>query len=98
MNINVKATKIDLSPAIEEAINEKIGGLEKYFDNIINCDVEVGKTTDHHNKGDIFKAEINLEVPNKILRAEVVTDDLYKSINEARNILKLEITKYKETL
>ncbi len=98
MNINVKATKIDLSPAIEEAINEKIGGLEKYFNNIINCDVEVGKTTDHHNKGDIFKAEINLEVPNKILRAEVVTDDLYKSINEARNILKLEITKYKETL
>jgi ribosomal subunit interface protein len=98
MNINIKTTLIDLTPSIEEAINEKIGGLEKYFDNIIVCDVEVGKTSEHHHKGDIYKAEVNLEVPGKILRATVVTDDLYKSINEVRDTLKLEITKYKETL
>jgi putative sigma-54 modulation protein len=98
MNIKIKATLIDLTPSIEEAINEKIGGLEKYFDNIIVCEVEVGKTSEHHHKGDIYKAEVNLEVPGKILRAEAVTDDLYKSIGEVKNKLKMELVKYKETL
>ena len=98
MNIKIKSSLLELTPSIEEAINEKIGSLEKYFDNIIVCEVEVGKTTEHHHKGDIFKAEVNLEVPGKILRAEAVTDDLYKSIGEARSKLKMEIVKYKETL
>lgn len=98
MNISIKTTKIELTPGIEAAINDKIGGLAKYFDNIIGCEVEVGKTTEHHHKGDIFRAEVNLSVPKKIIRAEAETDDLYKSINEAKDKMKVEIMKYKETL
>ncbi len=98
MDIKIKATKIELTPAIEIAVNEKFSGLEKYFDNIIGCEVEVAKTTAHHHKGDIFRAEINLQVPKKIIRAEAETDDLYKSINEAKDKIKTELLKYKETL
>jgi len=98
MNINIKATRMELTPAIETAVIEKIGGLEKYFDNIIGCEVEVGKTTNHHQKGDIFRAEANLEVPKKIIRAEAETDDLYKSLTEVKDKLKVEIIKYKEIL
>ncbi|MFA5125161.1 MAG: ribosome-associated translation inhibitor RaiA [Patescibacteria group bacterium] len=98
MNISIKGTKIELTPGIEAAVNEKIGGLSKYFDNIIGCEVEVGKTTEHHHKGDIFRAEVNLEVPKKVIRAEAESDDLYKSINEVKDKMKVEIMKYKETL
>ena len=98
MDIQIKGTKIELTPAIEQAVNEKIGGLSKYFDNIIGCEVEVGKTTEHHHKGDIFFTEINLEVPKKVIRAVAQTDDLYKSINEAKEKMKVEIMKYKEML
>lgn len=98
MDIKIKTTKMELTPAIEAAINEKIGGLDKYFGNIIGCEVEVGKTTNHHNKGDIFRAEVNLEVPKKVIRAEAETDDLYKALTEAKDKLKVEIIKYKEML
>ena len=98
MDIKIKGTKMELTPAIEIYATEKIGGLSKYFDNIIGCEVEVGKTTEHHHKGDIFRAEINLEVPRKVIRAVVETDDLYKAINEAKEKMKEEIIKYKETL
>ena len=98
MLIKIKATKMELTPAIENYIQEKIGGLEKYFDNIIGAEVEVGLTSGHHNKGDIFHAEVNLEVPKKILRAEVELDDLYKAIAAAKDVMKNEIVKYKETL
>lgn len=98
MDIKIKGTKMDLTPAIETAVNEKFGNLEKYFDNIIGCEVEVGKITNHHHKGDVFFAEVNLEVPGKIIRAVTNTDDLYKALTETKDKLKVEIVKYKETL
>ncbi len=98
MDIKIKATLMELTPSIEDYINEKIGGLNKYFDNIIACEVEVGKTTEHHHKGDIFRAEVNLSVPKKVLRAEAETDDLYKSITAVKEKLKIELIKYKETI
>ncbi|OQA36014.1 MAG: Light-repressed protein A [Parcubacteria group bacterium ADurb.Bin326] len=97
MDIKIKASKIELTEAIEAAINEKLGGLNKYFDNIIGIEVEVGKTTAHHHKGDVFRAEVNLEVPKKVIRAEAETDDLYKSLTEVKDKLKIELVKYKET-
>jgi ribosomal subunit interface protein len=98
MDIKIKATKMDLTPSIEEAVNEKFGNLEKYFDNIIGCEVEVGKTTNHHHKGDVFFAEVNLEVPKKVIRAVTETDDLYKALSETKEKIKNEIIKYKELM
>jgi len=97
MNIKIKATKIELTKAIEAAINEKLNKLNKYSDNIISAEVEVGKTTAHHHKGNVFRAEVNLEVPQKIIRAEAETNDLYKSLTKVRDKLKIELIKYKET-
>lgn len=98
MNINIKATKLALTPEIEAAVNDKIGGLAKYFDNIIGCEAEVGRTTSHHKKGDVFYAEVNLEVPKSVIRASAETDDLLKSLNEVKDKMKIEIIKYKEML
>jgi len=98
MNIQIKGTKIELTPAIEATVNEKIGSLSKYFDNILEAEVEVGRTTLHHQHGNIFRAEVNLNVPRTIIRAVAQSDDFYASINEVRDKLKQEIMKYKETL
>jgi len=98
MDIRIKATKIELTPEIEASIQDKIGGLEKYFDNIIGCEVEVGKTTNHHRKGEIFFAEANLEVPKTVIRASAETEDLLKSLNEVKDKMKIEIVKYKDAL
>lgn len=96
MQINIKATNAKLTPEAHEFINEKISSLSKYCDGVIKADVEVGLTTFHHQKGDIYKAEVNLSVPKKVLRAEVETDDIVKAINQVRDKLKMELIKYKE--
>ncbi|MFA5047766.1 MAG: ribosome-associated translation inhibitor RaiA [Patescibacteria group bacterium] len=96
MQINIKATKAKLTPVAQEIINEEINSLAKYCDCIIKAEVEVGVTTFHHQKGDIYRAEVNLEVPGKILRAEAETDDITKSMNEVKDKLKIELVRYKE--
>ncbi len=96
MEIKIKATNVKLTAEAKETIEEKVRSLSKYYNNILEADIEVGITTFHHNKGDIFRAEVNLVVPKKLLRAEAETDNITKSINEVRDKLKMELVKYKE--
>ena len=74
------------------------GGERSYMLFESGAKVEVEKTTDHHNKGKIFRAEINIHLKEKFLRAEATREDIYLAINEARDELKREFKKYKEII
>ena len=99
MKITIKTTKIKLSPALYNYIEEKIGGLQKFLKNIdkniIEAIVEVGKPSQHHQKGDIYYAEVNLRLPGKILRTEAEEWDLRVAVDKIKDDLRREIKKYK---
>ncbi len=99
MRIRIKTTNIELTPAIEEYVDNKIGGVDKLLEGmdqkVIEAKVEIGKTTQHHRKGDIFRAEVNLIVPGKLLRTEAEEWDLRVAIDEARKDLERKIRKYR---
>jgi len=97
--ISIKGTGIELTPAIKTKIRKKIQALAKFTQKMgqaVNIEVEVGKPSKHHNKGDVFYAEINLEIPEKVLRAAKEADDLYKAIDEVHEEVVRQIKKYKE--
>jgi putative sigma-54 modulation protein len=100
MNIRIKATKLELTDAIRDYFQNKIDSIEKYLGDIpvINCDVEIEKSVGGQNKGEIFRAEVNLEVPHKLLRVEKTEADLYKAIDLVKDNLEIVIKKYKEKL
>jgi putative sigma-54 modulation protein len=98
MKIDIKGTNMELTEAIKDYVNEKIGSMEKFFDNIIEARVDVGKTTNHHQKGDVFRAEVNLQVPHTLLRAEAEREDLYMAINEVKDEIQRQLKKYKEKM
>lgn len=88
MNIKIRAKGFDLTPAVEEYVNRKVSSLEKFLgmrDNIL-CDVEIGKTTNHHKSGDIFRAEVNIVEPgNGQIFAEAEEVDIYTAIDVVRD-------------
>ncbi len=98
MQANIKANNFELTPAIKSYVEKKLNMLDKYLGSIvpISCDVEVERTTRHHWKGDVFRAEINLELPGELLRIEKVEPNLYKAIEKAKDSLAPMIVKYKE--
>jgi putative sigma-54 modulation protein len=99
MQIDIKGTNLELTEAIKDYVNEKIGSLDKFFDGILEARVDIGLTTKHHQKGNIFRAEVNLEVPRKHnLRAESEREDLYMAINEVKDELQRQIKKLKEKM
>ena len=98
MKITIKSTKLELTDAIRNYFQEKMDMVEKYLGDIevINCDVEIEKSVGGQHKGEIFRAEVNLQVPHKLLRVEKTEQDLYKAIDKVKDHLDLIIKKYKE--
>ena len=100
MKINrIKGTGIDLTDAIKDAVENELSSLDAMVErwgDAASADVEVGKTTNHHQKGEIFRAEVNLTIPGKLLRAEDENEDLYVAIKNVADTLGRELNKEKE--
>lgn len=94
------ATNVEMTEAMNAYATEKVMSLERVAQRFEPCDasVEIGKTSEHHNKGDVFFAEINLTIPGNMLRARVVTDDLYAAIDQAKDDIKRQIVEAKEKM
>jgi len=98
MKITIKGTNIELSDSIYEYINSKIDTLDKFVQNVepVECWVEVEKTTDHHRKGDIFRAEGQIKLPGvRGVRAEASEWDLHQAIDKVKDELQRQLKRYK---
>lgn len=83
----IKATGLSLDPSIDEAIEKVVVAIEKFSDaqdESTLLDIEVGKTTNHHRSGDIFRAEINFHSKIGNLRAEAEKEDLFSALTSAK--------------
>ncbi len=111
MRLIIKATNFSLTPTLHEYIHKKIGKeLNGLLSDMLERDdavpggrdtveahVEVGKTTRHHKKGNVFRAEITLALPKKkVLRAEAEEWDVRVAIDRVRDEIYSEIRKWKE--
>ncbi len=98
MKIDIFANHIELTPAIKDFIEKKIGSLSKYTGGVekSNARVEISLPSRHHHSGEIFYAEGNLNFGGTLLRAETENKDLYAAITVVRDELQEQITKFKE--
>lgn len=96
----IQGTNIELTEAIRNYVTEKVESIERFTKRFDPCDVavEVGKTSEHHNKGDVFFAEMNITVPGDVVRAHAERDDLYAAIDEAKDDVKRQLVDRKEKM
>lgn len=88
-----------ISLEIKDYLYKKLAHIDKFLDpndQSILCDVELGKTTNHHKGGEVFKAEINLHIAGKNLRAVSEMEDLFAAIDVAKDEMIRELQLNKE--
>lgn len=99
MKILIKTKNFALTAEWEKFINEKIGKLEKFAKTLgkssMDVFVEVEKETNHHRKGDLFRANLQINLPGKSLMAKAHGEDLSRAVIEAKDELEIEIKKHK---
>jgi len=98
MRIDIKATKLELSEEIKVYIQKKMDMMERYLGKIqvLNCHVEVGVTVGGQQSGQIYRAEVNLDLPGELLRVERTATDIFKAIDKVKDHLVDQIKRYKE--
>ncbi len=96
MNIIIKTKNVELTGYLEKFINEKIGRLDKFLRGSIHgVLVEIKKESKHHKQGDIFMAEIIIDLPGKKLMAKSHGEDVMKAVSDAKDEMEIEIKKNK---
>lgn len=98
MNIILKATNITLTPAVSEYVEGTLGSLDKMVQNMgeaVELRVEVGRSTFHHKKGEVFFAEANLNIGRSLLRSREEALSVQAAVDEVRDGLRNELLKFK---
>ena len=100
MKINIQAPNLELTPALTEYIEKKIGGLDKFLKKFnpedILARVDVGRGSRHHRHGKVYHVDVNLVLPGGTLRAAYDDEDARKALNAVREKLQREIKKFRE--
>ncbi len=85
MKINTKATSLSITPAISDYLDKRLSKIENIIgdDTTTICDVEIARTTAHHHKGEIFRAEVHITSKHHDVYASSDKEDLYMAIDDA---------------
>ena len=100
MEVKIKQTNITLTPDVAGYLDKKLEAFEKFVadDPTAICEVEVGKTTKHHQTGNIFFAEITLTGAGGQFRAVVEEQTPLAAIDKAKDALLLDLGKTKKKM
>ncbi len=94
MKINLKATGIELTPEITAYAEKKVSALAKYLreSESVIAQVEVGKSTQHHKSGPVFRAEVHLSGPGVDVYAAAEEADLNAAIDVVKDEIAHKLT------
>ncbi len=92
MKFIVIGKNIDVTAGLKEAVESKLGKLERYF----TQDTEVHVTLSVQKNRQ--KIEVTIPVKGGIIRSEEESDDMYVSIDLVEEIIERQLRKYKTKL
>lgn len=89
---------MNVSDEVADYLQKKIDMLDKFIDPTDTstlCEVEIGRTSNHHKSGDIFRTEINIRMDGKQFRAVAEDTTPNSSIDDAKDEMARELSNYK---
>lgn len=91
MKYNVRGENIEVTPAIREYVENKIGKIERYFDSTEDVESKVNVKVINNEQ----KIEVTIPMTGLVLRAEESHSDLYAAIDLVVDKLERQIRKHK---
>lgn len=92
MRFIITGRNIEVTPGLRDAVQDKIGKLERYFtpdtEVVVTLSVQKGRQT----------IEVTIPMKGNIIRAEESSTDMYVSIDLVEEIIERQIIKYKKKL
>jgi ribosomal subunit interface protein len=87
-----------LAPTTVLYLEKRLASAEKFIpkNGKVVCDCELAKTTEHHEKGPVFYAEVNLQINGAMYRATANAETIEAAIDIMQSNLIRELQKNKK--
>lgn len=92
MKFIISGKNIDVTEGLRNAVQDKIGKLEKYFTPETEAHITLSVEKERQ------KIEVTIPVKGNIIRSEQVSNDMYVSIDLVEEIIERQLKKYKNKL
>jgi putative sigma-54 modulation protein len=92
MEFIIRGENIDVTSALKEHVERKIGKVERYFENSVDAIVNVNLKYYGDQES---KVEVTIPMTDLVLRAEVHNEDMYNAVDLASSKLERQIRKHK---
>ncbi|NPV27810.1 MAG: ribosome-associated translation inhibitor RaiA [Firmicutes bacterium] len=89
MRITVRGKNLEVTDALREYVEKRLGKLSKYLDNLDEAQVTLSVEREHH------VVEVTIPLNGMLLRGEENASDMYTSIDLVVEKLEKQIEKYK---
>lgn len=92
LNYQVRGINFEVTDAIQEYVEKRVSKLERYFKDDADYTAHVKLSA---NKNKLFTAEVLIQTPYVLVRAEDTQEDLYQAIDFIVEKLERQVRKYK---
>ncbi|MDO4803901.1 MAG: ribosome-associated translation inhibitor RaiA [Lachnospiraceae bacterium] len=92
MKFVISGKNLEVSEGLRNAVEDKLGKLEKYFAPDTKCIVTLSVEKDRQ------KVEVTVPVKGNIIRSEQVSNDMYVSIDLVEEVIERQLKKYKKKI
>ena len=102
MRVKIKATNIKISTEVEDYAYQKLTYLERFLPeaknepDLVIAEIELGKPSKHHKKGDVFYCELNLSIGKRLLRSSNFGRSITEAIDKVQEDIERKVRKEKE--
>lgn len=100
MEINVHYLNLDSTPSLDTYIEKKVSSLAKLIfaldpEDTAELQLELGRTTRHHHKGEVYKVTARLKLPRKVVRADHRHENVRAALDLVKDTLHTSLERYK---
>jgi len=97
MKIIITGKNFSLTPSLNMYVEKKLNNINKFYNQISRAKVELD-VDKNQKSGDIYRVEIWLSLPKKVIQAGEKAGDMHEAIDLAEKKVEQRLVRYKEKL
>lgn len=94
----IQGMNMEVTDAIQQYVRKRVAALEKLTKRLqpSTLGVELGRPSEHHNKGEVYYAEFQADINGEKFFASANAEDLYAAIDEVQADMKRQVIDWRK--
>lgn len=80
MEYQLYSKNVVVTDALNQYLDKRLVNVSKVAKDVVSCRIDLSRDS-HHKKGEVFRAELNISIPGKLVRVVEMHQDMRGAID-----------------